>query len=76
MLHLFFVVECTKGVYRPRRPRKTAFHQLVSRYYDEFERVYPEKYAVTYGHFRPVIAEVVRNYLSCGDLSQGFARVR
>ena len=24
----------------------------------------------------PRIAEVVRNYLSCGDLSQGFARVR
>ena len=76
MLSPPFVAECAKGIYRPRQHRKTAFHRLVERHYEEFERVYPEKYAAAYGHFRPVIAEVVRNYLVCGDLGQGFARVR
>jgi hypothetical protein len=51
------VAECVKGVYRPRKPRKTAFFRLVSQHYEEFERIYPEKYADTYGYFRPVIAE-------------------
>jgi len=70
------VGECAKGVYRPRNPRNTAFFRLVARHYEEFERVYPERYADTYGYFRPVIADVVRKYLVCGDLKEGFARVR
>jgi len=53
-----------------------AFFRLVSQHYEEFERIYPEKYADTYGYFRPVISDVVRKYLVCGDLREGFARVR
>ncbi len=68
--------ECLKGVYRPRRPRRTFFHRLVEEHYEQFERVYSERYADRYGYFRPVIREVVTRYLSCGDLRQGFARVR
>jgi hypothetical protein len=29
-----------------------------------------------FGFFRPVISRTVRKYLECGDLEQGFARVR
>jgi hypothetical protein len=29
-----------------------------------------------YGFFRPVVDEVVEEYLRCGDLHEGFARVR
>ncbi|MGA1825748.1 MAG: transposase zinc-binding domain-containing protein [bacterium] len=29
-----------------------------------------------YGYWRPVIKEVVEEYLRCGDLKEGFARVR
>ena len=29
-----------------------------------------------YGFFRPVIGGAVRQYLTCGDLKNGFARVR
>jgi hypothetical protein len=29
-----------------------------------------------FGFFRPVISRIVRKYLECGDLEQGFARVR
>ena len=37
---------------------------------------YPERYEDRYGFFRPVIRETVYKYLGCGDLRQGFARVR
>jgi hypothetical protein len=41
-----------------------------------FVRGYPERYEDRYGFFRPVIRETVYKYLGCGDLRQGFARVR
>ena len=43
---------CAKGVYRPRRPRETAFYRLVEEYYERFEQVYPERFEARYGHFR------------------------
>jgi hypothetical protein len=70
------MAECAKGVYRPRRPRETAFYHLVEEHYEKFEQVYPERYEDRYGFFRPVIRETVYKYLNCGDLKQGFARVR
>ena len=70
------MVECAKGVYRPRRPRETTFYRLVEEHYERFEQVYPERYGDRNGFFRPVIRETVYKYLGCGDLKQGFARVR
>ena len=70
------MAECAKGVYRPRRPRETAFYRLVEEHYQRFEQVYPERYEDRYGFFRPVIRETVYKYLGCGDLKQGFAWVR
>jgi len=70
------MAECVKGVYRPRNPRKTAFYRLVDEHYEEFERAYPQRFTDTYGFFRPVIRSVVQKYLTCGDLRQGFARIR
>lgn len=67
---------CAKGVYRPRRPRETAFYRLVEEHFERFEQIYPERYEDRYGFFRPVIRETVYKYLGCGDLKQGFARVR
>jgi hypothetical protein len=52
------------------------FFQLVSRYFDEFERVYPEKYQKTYGFWRPVIRRSIDKFIKCGDLREGFARVK
>ncbi len=43
---------------------------------DSFERNYEEKFEKHYGFFRPVISEVVRDYLKCGDLKEGFTRVK
>jgi len=44
---------------------------LVEDYYEEFERVYDDRYQQQYGRWRPVIGEVMRKYLECG----GFARL-
>ena len=63
-------------IYRPRRPRDSSLYQLLDRYYDEFERVYDERYQKRYGFWRPVISRTVEKFLACGDLREGFARVR
>jgi hypothetical protein len=64
------------SVYHPRDPKASPLWQILDRYYDDFEKSYPEKFEKKYGFFRPVVGEVVRSYLKCGDLKQGFARVR
>ena len=73
-------------IYRPRRPRDSPLYQLLDRYYDEFERVYDDRYQKRYGYWRPVISRAVDlaagrrclriKVLACGDLKEGFARVR
>ncbi len=62
--------------YQPRKPQESPFYQLVDQYYDEFERVYPERYEKKYGFWRPVIGNAVARFLKCGDVQEGFARVR
>ena len=65
-----------KSVYHPRRPYDSPLWRLLNNHYENFERCYEERFEQKYGFFRPVIGEVVRNYLTCGDLKNGFARVR
>jgi hypothetical protein len=50
--------------------------QLLERHFAEFERVYPERFAPAYGHWRPIVAGTVAKFLRCGDLHEGFARVK
>jgi transposase-like protein len=38
-------------------------------------QAYPEKYEKKYGFLKPVVEDVVNNYLDCGDLTKGFARI-
>ena len=64
------------SVYHPRDPKASPLWQIFDRHYDNFKKSYPEKFEKKYGFFRPVVSEVVRSYLKCGDLKQGFARVR
>ena len=49
---------------------------MVREYFDEFEGVYPERYQKAYGYWRPVIRASIDKFLKCGDLKEGFARVR
>jgi len=61
--------------YRPRRPQDTALHQLVSRHLESFlaqgRRAHPE--GVGYPAF---VENEFRKLLLCGDISQGFSRLR
>lgn len=63
------------GGYEPRNPRASPLYALVEDYYEEFERIYDERYQRHYGPWRRVIGEVMRKYLECGDLHRGFARL-
>jgi len=63
-------------IYRPRRPRQSPLYQVIERYLPEFERIYNDRYERRDGTWRPVIEEVARKFLRCGDLHFGFARVR
>jgi ribosomal protein S27E len=49
---------------------------VVREHFDEFERVYPERYQERYGYWRPVIRSSIDKFMKCGDLKEGFARVR
>jgi hypothetical protein len=63
------------AVYEPRNPRASSLYALVEDYYEEFERVYDERYQQQYAPWRKVIGEVMHKYLECGDLHRGFARL-
>ncbi len=62
--------------YRPRRPRESPLYRTIERYLPQFEQTYAQRYAQHYGPWRPIIGQVARRLLRCGDLHLGFARVR
>lgn len=62
--------------YRPRDHEASLFFQVVRDHFDDFERVYPERYQKAYGYWRPVIRSSIDKFVKCGDLKEGFARVR
>jgi hypothetical protein len=64
------------GFYRPRNYAASLFFKAVRDHFDEFEKVYPEKYQAQYGYWRPVIRTSIDKFIKCGDVKQGFARVR
>ena len=45
-------------------------------HFDSFQQVYDERFAAKYGYWRPVVDRSVEAFLKCGDLQEGFARVR
>jgi len=63
-------------MYRPRNPEASPFFRLVRDHFDAFERVYNERFQPKYGYWRPVIRTAIDKYVKCGDLREGFARVR
>jgi len=49
---------------------------LLDEHFDSFQQVYDERYQAKYGFWRPIVKQSVAAFLKCGDLQQGFARVR
>ena len=64
------------SVYQPRNRKASPLWQIFNRCYQAFEDMYDEKFEKRFGFFRAVIGESVRAFLKCGDLKQGFARIR
>ncbi len=62
-------------MYRPRKPRESPLFQLVERHLDELLRVWPERFARQHGALRPVVERVLREFLRCGLVEHGFARL-
>ena len=66
----------TAQIYKQRKPSESPLWQLLSAHFDEFEERYDELFSKDYGFYRTVFSHVVWKFLECGDLHQGFARVR
>jgi hypothetical protein len=64
------------GIYRPRRPRASPLYRLLESYFRELSVVWDDRFAPTHGHWRGVISKVVDQFLACGLLEHGFARIR
>ncbi len=62
--------------YRPRRPQDSDYYHCVEDYFEPFMQIYDDRFSRDYGFWRPYIEKVIYRYLDCGDLHQGFARVR
>jgi len=69
-------VQCLpQGVYRPGNAQASPLYRLVEDHFDTLERVWEERYEREYGFWRPVVRRVVEQFLDCGDLRCGFARL-
>src|SRR3989339_124787 len=64
------------AVYRPRNPQSSDYYRCVEDYFETFVRIYDEHFSRQYGFWRPYIEQVIYRYLDCGDLHNGFARVK
>jgi len=62
--------------YIPRNPQASSYYQLVNRHFEDLEGIWEDRYEKRYGYWRGHITKVIWDYLDCGDLSKGFARVR
>jgi hypothetical protein len=69
-------VQCLpQGVYRPRNAQASPLYRLVEDHFEQLERVWDERYDREHGFWRPVVRRVVEQFLDCGDLRCGFARL-
>jgi len=62
--------------YIQRKPRQSAHFQLVEDCFEALERAWDGCYASKYGYWRGHVQKIIYEYLDCGDLRHGFARVR
>jgi hypothetical protein len=62
--------------YRPGHPERSAFYQLFETHLDRYIRAYEVRFEPRSGPLRPVVVRSVEEFLSCGRLQGGFARIR
>jgi hypothetical protein len=61
--------------YRRRQPEDTPLYRIVYHGRDELPRVWEERFEPTYGALRAEVLETFDEYLNCGLLQHGAARV-
>jgi hypothetical protein len=61
--------------YRSRKPQHTPYYRCIEDYYEEFKRTYDRRLSQKYGYLRSHIEKVIYQYLDCGILHNGFARI-
>ena len=64
------------AVYRPRHPEATVYYQILESHFDSYVRSYVERFEPRSGPLRRVVPESVEQFLACGRLQGGFARIR
>jgi hypothetical protein len=64
------------AVYRPRHPQATDYYRCIEDHLETFIQGYEERFERAYGFFRPYLLKVIYRYLDCGNLHNGFARVK
>ena len=62
--------------YRRRKPQYGPYYQCIEDYHEEFNRSYDRNFSQKYGYLRPHIEKVIFQYLDCGILHNGFARIK
>ena len=76
MAHVAHAAPVALGVYKPRRPQASPLFRLVQDHLHRLQTVYDERFAREYGPWRPVVGEVTGEFLACGMLEHGVARIR
>ena len=64
------------AVYRSRNPQSSDYYRCVEDHFESFVKVYEEHFERPYGFWRPYLQKVIYRYLDCGNLHNGFARVK
>jgi len=58
------------GVYKRRTPEKSDLYRITYQHFEEYEKVYPERYEEEYGYFRKIITATICKYLDCGIMEK------
>ncbi len=64
------------AVYRPRHPEAQVFYQVFEQHFDSYVAAYEERFEPRSGPLRRVVRDRVEQFLACGRLQGGFARLR
>ena len=71
-----WIIAESPSQYHPRHPERSAFYQLFESHFDSYVRAYEERFEPHSGPLRAVVIRSVEDFLSCGRLQGGFARIR
>ena len=66
----------TELQYRRIKPQYGPYYQCIEDSYEEFKRSYERNFSQKYGYLRSHIEKVIYQYLDCGILHNGFARIK